>query len=181
MRSCIAFGADEPEATAAQQLQPDSDAPQPGPIGEAIIVRISKSRRCPPTRGPLAQPLEPGLLESGAWRAVTDADDEREEEEAMTTSLLSLGAVCSALEVAGVPIERAKLPSLADLRRVITLPGGGKPGSAQRARLRDVGAAIVKAICAAVNPDGALVEQLIVEALTPHDPLDERQRRAGSR
>jgi len=123
VRSCIAFGADEPEATAAQQLQPDSDAPQPGPIGEAIIVRISKSRRCPPTRGPLAQPLEPGLLESGAWRAVTDADDEREEEEAMTTSLLSLGAVCSALEVAGVPIERAKLPSLADLRRVITLPG----------------------------------------------------------
>ena len=78
-----------------------------------------------------------------------------------------------------MPIERAKLPSLADLQKVITLPGGGKPGSAQRARLRDVGAAIVKAICAAVNPDGELVEQLIVEALTPLDPLDERQRRAA--
>ena len=142
---------------------------QPAPLPrETIVARLYQERVGPAHDGPIA------------WAADRESDADAEEEEE-PANLLSLEDVLGALEGAGVPIDRSALPSKWQLQQLITLPQGGAKGSTQRARLAKTGAAMVRGIAAAVNPDGAGTSQLIAEALAPVAPLEERQRLAADR
>ena len=183
LRSFIAFGAQPPTASPAAQLAADSEAPQPSAIGDTIVVRLMKERTGEHVDGPLAPPCTAAAADAPAERPpataadgdvkMADAEPERD------GSLLSLESVISALEAAGVRVDRTSLPGKRVLQQLIDLPHGGHVGSSQRARLRDAGVAMMQGIAATVNPDGPGTCALIGEALVPPPPLEDRQRLAA--
>jgi len=177
-RRCIAFGT-EPTVEPAQQLAEGSTAPQPGPIEQTISARCRIEREAraeSDRRSASAAAAGPSSHQDSA----DEADDEDADEDG-ATGVVAIETVLAALEAAGVPIDRSGLGNPTALRKPITLPCGGKPGSTQRARLTRSGKEIVRAVAAAINTDGPRTAEMIAAALMPQPPLEERQRTAADK